>query len=342
MFLPFTPRVRICVAVVGLGLTDRIRRCLDSLVTHEAEHEFTVVCVVNPTTRHDSGEPLGLPSGVEVIHPELNLGWAGGLHAARAITEGDYLVWVQEDMVVVDGWLDALVGAADERPTGGAFGSVGESESGEVVLYNAGRAEPADAVQLWNLTDPTADSLPTEPTPFDWVTSKGMLVRLTAWDELGGPDPRLYPLNHVDKDFGTHLRAHGWQNFVVPRARLRHEGSMSSPSYFRYFVAPWQEDDFNARWSPVVRAMVDRPGPVDHECAPWRGQPFGEIERLIGREASRMLVPVARQLTDWHRRDLRALQAQLDAMLNSRSWRALAPARAILSRFRRTGTTHML
>jgi GT2 family glycosyltransferase len=339
LFVPFTPATRVCVAVVGLGLTDRLRRCLDSLVGHDSEHDFAIVCVVNPTTRSDSDEPLGLPAGIEVIRPELNLGWAGGLHAARALTTGDYLVWVQEDMVVVPGWLDALVEAADARPTGGAFGSVCESDSGEVVLYNAGRAEPADAVQLWNLTDTSAESPPSEPTSFDWLISRGMLVRLAAWDELGGPDPRLYPLNHVDKDFGTHLRAHGWENFTVPRARHRHEGSMSSPSYFRYFVAPWQEDDFNARWSGVVRAMAVRPRPIDHECSPWRGNPFSEIERLVGREASRMLVPVARQLTEWHRRDERELRAQLDAMLASRSWRMTAPLRAVMARLHKHSLT---
>lgn len=334
MFVPFTPYARVCVAVVGLGLTPRLRACVDSLTGHATEHEFAIICVVNPTTRRDSPDPHGLPEGVNVIRPDLNLGWAGGLHAARRETSADYLVWVQDDMVVLDGWLDALVEAADATPTGGAFGSVGESQTGEVVLYNAGTAEPADEVQLWNLTDPTDTALADEPAAFDWVTSKGMLVRLTAWDEVGGPDPRLYPLNHVDKDFGTHLRAHGWQNILVPGARHRHEGSMSSPASFRAFVAPWQEADFNARWAPIVRTMAATPGAVDHECGPWRGQPFAVIEQLVGREASRMLVPVARQLTEWHRRDLHEVQANLDAVLASRSWRVLAPLRDVVARLR--------
>lgn len=334
MFVPFSPSVRVNLAVVALGATPRLEACLASLVAHSSRHTFTVTCVLNPTDRTDGPAPA-LFEGVRLVRPDFNLGWAGGLHAARALTEGEYLVWVQEDMVVLDGWLDALVDTADAHPRGGAFGSVVTDENGAVALYNAGRAEPIDQVQLWNLTDTTADELSADPSSHDWVTSKGMLVRLTAWDEVGGPDPRLYPLNHVDKDFGTHLRAHDWENILVPGARLRHEGSMSSPSYFRYFVAPWQEADLNARWADVIRAMAQKPGPTEHECSAWKGQPFSAIEHLVGREASRMLVPVARQLDAWRRRDVEEVTRHLYAITHSRVWRMLTPLRAVRRFLRR-------
>lgn len=327
MFVPFSPDVRIDLAIVALGVTPRLEACVASLVAHRSAHDFAITCVVNPAGIDDGPEPE-LPDGVRLVRPSFNLGWAGGLHAARELTKGEYLVWVQEDMVVLDGWLDALVEAADTHPDGGAFGSV-VTEDGAVALYNGGSAEPADQVELWNLTDPTLDALPEEPAAFDWITSKGMLARLTAWDEVGGTDPRLFPLNHVDKDYGTHLRAHGWKNYLVPNARLAHEGSTSTPSYFRFFIRPWQEPRFNARWAGPIERMSQTPGAVDHECAEWRGAGLAEVERLVGREASRMLVPAARQLEVWRRRDVAEVQGHLDAIRFSRSWRLLAPLRAL-------------
>ena len=66
-----------------------------------------------------------------------------------------------------------------------------------------------------------------------WVTSKGMFVRTAAWDDVGGPDPRTYPLGRVDMQFCTHVRAHGWTVALVPTATITHEGGRSAPGLLR-------------------------------------------------------------------------------------------------------------
>lgn len=293
MFMAFSRAVRVNVAVVALGDTPRLRAAFASLIDHASRHAFTITCVVNPATPID--EPIdGLPEGVHVLQPAANLGWSGGLHAARRETDAEFLAWVQEDMTVNAGWLDALVDAADADPRGGMFGAVGVDAVGHAVPVNAGAAVPADDVGRWNESDRTATELPDAPAEFDWVTSKGSLTRLSAWDELGGLDPRYFPLNHADKDFCTHLRAHGWKNMLVPNATFRHEGSASAPGFFREYLAAWQEPRFNARWASVVEELATTDGPVAHPCADWRDVEGGHVELAIAIESSRLLVPFAR------------------------------------------------
>ena len=147
----------------------------------------------------------------------MNLGWSGGLHRARALTDAELLVWVQDDMVPEPGWLDALVDAADAHPKIGGFGSVRVDAEGRPVPPNAGSATPHDAVELWNDTDSTTEWPASEVTTHDWVTSTGFLTRAAAWDELGGTDPRFWPVTHGDKDYCTHLRCHGWDVALVSR-----------------------------------------------------------------------------------------------------------------------------
>jgi len=293
VFMAFSRASRINIAVVALGDTPRLRASLAALVDHESRHEFTVTCVVNPAAAID--EPVdGLPAGVHLLRPAANLGWSGGLHAARRETDAEFLAWVQEDMTVNAGWLDALVDAATAHPTGGMFGAVGVDTAGRAVPFNAGAAVPFDDVKRWNESDRTATDLPDAPEEFDWVTSKGSLTRLSAWDELGGLDPRYFPLNHADKDFCTHLRAHGWKNLLVPNATFRHEGSASAPGFFREYLAEWQEPRFNARWASVVEELATTEGLVPHPCADWRDVGGGPVELAIAIEGSRMLVPFAR------------------------------------------------
>jgi len=293
----FDRDVRVSLCVVTLGTPDRLRGCLEALVAHASRHDFTVVIVVNSAAPDGAPVPVAVPTGVLVDQVELNLGWPGGLHRARALTDAELLVWVQDDMTPEPGWLDALVDAADAHPGVGGFGAVAVDDDGRVVVHNAGRAEPPDAVERWNDTDTTPESLPTEVTTYDWVTSKGFLTRAAVFDEVGGPDPRLWPLNHVDKDYCTHLRCHGYDVALVPGARLRHGGSQSAPTSFRAFLAHWREPWLNQRWARSVAALAGRSsGTVDHPCAEWRSLTADAVTVAAAVEASRMLVPLTRSL----------------------------------------------
>ena len=281
---------RVTLAIVALGTPARLATCFASLVAHESRDDFAIVCVINPITIDDVPDSIDIPEGVLAIHPAANLGWAGGLHAARAELSSEFFVWVQDDMTVMDGWLDALVDAADTHPSVGAFGSVGVDDAGAVAGFAAGRAHPVDDLSTWGATDTTKQSLPTDVTVADWITSKGMLVRTDAWDEVGGADPSLWPLNFVDLDFSTHLRCHGLQVALVPTARLAHGGSLSAPSEFREFLTVWGAARVSARWADALRLLESgRTTPVVHPC-----HHAADIELTAGREASRMLVPFAR------------------------------------------------
>jgi GT2 family glycosyltransferase len=295
VFVPFDPAARVVLAVVALGTPERLVTCVTALRGHESRHDFAVVVVRNEDGTGDAATSE-LPDGVLLLEPPLNLGWAGGLHLARAEITGEYFVWIQDDMVPDDGWLDELVAAADAHPRAGAVGSVSVDDDGVPVHQNAGRSLPADQVERWATTDVTA-ALPTAAHEFDWVTSRGLLTRTEAWDELSGADPTWFPLNYVDLDFTTHLRAHGWAVYLAPAAHLRHARKQSAPSVFREFLGHWQRERFNQRWGPVVAALAEGDGGrVDHPCAAWRGSSTATVsaEEAAAAEATRLVVPFAR------------------------------------------------
>lgn len=302
-----------------LGATSRLRACLEALVAHRSEHDFVVSLLVNPVTVSDQPTPEGVPDGVHMEHAGSNLGWAGGLQRLRGLCDAELFAWVQDDMTPHPGWLDALVDAAASHPRVGLFGAVGLDDRDQVVLHNGGLAVPPDHVAGWSSTDTSPRSLPADVTVLDWVTSKGCLTRVAAFDEVGGPDPRLWPLNRVDLDYSTHLRCHDWEVALVPGARLRHASSQSAPSALRTFLLDWRDHWFDEQWAEAVGALHGRPsGVVDHPCAEWRSTVVDAVEAASGQAATRMLVPFARAqaanlqgLREQHEEEVQALTAEL-------------------------------
>ncbi len=317
--MTFHPGVRVHLGVVALGDPPRLHDCLRALVAHESRHDFAVSCLVNRDAMREAPLRVEVPDGVLVERPSANVGWSGGLHLLRTLSDAELFVWVQDDMLPEPGWLDALVDAADAHPSVGLFGAIRVDDDGRVLEHNGGWARPPHVVTAWNDTDTTIRDTPTKLTLLDWVTSKGCLTRTRVFDEVGGPDPRLWPLNHVDKDYSTHVRCHGYDVALVPSARLRHAQSQSAPSSFRVFVNEWRDGWFDERWAGPATALAGRTsGRTDHPCAEWRTEEIGLVEGLSGREATAMLVPFARAqastlagLREQHEEEVRSVRAEL-------------------------------
>lgn len=338
---------RVTLVVVALGRTPRLVECLNSLVAHASTTPFAIVCVINPL--HDdlteapgrSATSVGgatptfdeiseATQPIEFLELDVNLGWAGGLHVGRAAMSSEFFAWIQDDMVIADGWLDALIEAADSQPDVGAFGSTHVDQMGVIRPFNAGRAEPVDDIDHWNDTDETPGALPSTVTRYDWITSKGLLTRTSVWDEVGGTDPALFPLNHVDKDYCSHVRVHGWAVALVPTARVRHRGNQSAPGLLREFLGEWQCPRLAQRWAePLTELGTGGVGVVSHTCTRERAV---DVEHWVARESTRLIVAFGRwaESRRQHSDDrLQKAAVEAEAVRRTLSWRITAPLRAV-------------
>lgn len=227
----------------------------------------------------DNGSVDGAPEAAAAARPDVrfeptggNLGYGRAANAGVRLTDAEFVVVANPDVVWAPGSLDELLAAARRWPGGGAFGPLIHTADGAV--YPSARALPSLGRGIghalcgwwwpanpWTAAYRVERSAPTE-RPAGWLSGSCLLLRRAAFDQVGGFDPSYF-MYFEDLDLGERLGRAGWQNVYVPSAVVTHTGGHATSrnaarmavehhhSAWRYLsrrYAGW-------RWAPVRWAL---------------------------------------------------------------------------------------
>jgi GT2 family glycosyltransferase len=340
----FTPGggARVTIGLVALGVKASLPTALEAFRAHRSRVDFDIVCVVNGV-EPDAPALANLPPDVRVVTRRGNLGYTGGLHIARAHAGGEFMVWGQDDMMPCDGWLDALVEAAEASDRIAMVGSRQVDAAGNTHPLSSGRTAPGAGVGSW---PGTPDAIVASDAPaFDtgWVSGAGALARLSAWDAVGGVNLHLWPINFVDLSYCVHVRAHGFGVRHAPGAQIEHaKRGSTSDALVRYTAGRNTAHLDAAGWPAVTARLGDvEASETEHPCSPWRGASISAIEAAQLEQASLAFLPLMaaygaqRDEVRVAVADLQGAVASLDHVLESTSWRVTAPLRSVSRLVRR-------
>jgi GT2 family glycosyltransferase len=212
-----------------------LARCLESLELATRGIDAETIVVVNGVPMR-SEHHMAARRGATILPVPVNLGLPGGLQYARSQARGRYLAIVQDDVIVDEGWLRPLIDVLESDPSVGEVGSRMASLEGEV--YGEGMF-----VSRNGFISGVAPVTRENPTwAVDACFSAACLVRAAAWDSIGGPNHRLFPLGKVDVDLGLRLNAAGWSVLLAGASIARHQRHASTSSWLRRYL-----DEHNRR-----------------------------------------------------------------------------------------------
>lgn len=227
--------VRLAVVTVAFRSNAVLPAFLASIAAASAESVTTVV-VDNRPDSESRAAALAEEIGATYIALPNNPGYGGAVNAGVKALPAD-ITWVlvsNPDVVLHPGVIDALVavGESDERI--GAIGPAVLNSDGTV--YPSARRVPslrtgvghALFVNLWAANPWTrryrADDEAVAARDAGWLSGACLLVRRTAFDELGGFDEDYF-MYFEDVDLGYRLGKAGYRNRYEPGAAVTHVGA---------------------------------------------------------------------------------------------------------------------
>lgn len=191
----------------------------------------------------DNGSTDGTPqaaqerySYADLFATGANLGYGAAINRAVAALAGggaahEFVIVANPDVQWGPGSIDALLDAAERWPQAAALGPLIRDPDGSV--YPSARHLPslirggmhAVVGPIWATNPWTAayrqERLELTERPVGWLSGSCLLIRRSAFHEIGGFDERYF-MYMEDVDLGDRLGRAGWSNVYVPSAEVLH------------------------------------------------------------------------------------------------------------------------
>jgi len=221
-----SPRPRCSVIIPAHNKAALTKQCLESILRSSPVTSFELIVVDDGSTDSTRAILASLGSRVRSVHLPANVGFASACNAgAEAAASSEFLLFLNNDTIASEGWLDASTRYADGNPDAAVVGSKllfpdGTIQHAGVVFNLAG--DPLHIYAGCAADHPAVDRSRT----FQAVTAACFLVRRAEFDRLNGFDT-VYENDLEDVDFCLRLGQSGRQIHYCHKSVLVHLESAS-------------------------------------------------------------------------------------------------------------------
>jgi len=225
-FLRGSPRptersIKVSIVLLVFNKAEFNFQCLRSLISEIDLNECEVIVVNNASTDQTSELLHHFKDYIEVVNNEENHGFVDACNQGAAIAKGEFLLFLNNDTMVLPGWLDELLATFQNHPEVGV--------AGPLFLYPEGLVQEAGSI-VWSNGDAYHYGWGGSPEDrrfvfardVDYVSGASLMIRTSLFKEIGGFDRRYAPAHYEDADLCFAARAAGYRVIYQPASKIIH------------------------------------------------------------------------------------------------------------------------
>jgi len=191
-----------------------LKKCLESLFDIDYNN-FEVILVDNNSTDDSVDFVTKNYPSINLVKLDTNMGFAHPNNLASKISNGEYLLFLNNDTVVTKDFLKLLIDNAKKNVKNGAFQSLLLKPNGDVD--SSGDFIDSIGVAYNSKTQITA------PRKIFAARAACMLIKKSLFLKLDGFDEKFF-FSFEDIDLGWRLWISGYENIIIPNSIVYHVG----------------------------------------------------------------------------------------------------------------------
>ena len=217
---PAHEQVEVSIVIPVFNQFPFTQACLASLQEHQGKERFEVIVVDDGSTDATAEAVPHIP-GIIYLRDEGNSGFIASCNRGAKKARGKYLVFLNNDTLVTDGWLSALMETFAYEPQAGIVGSK--------LIYPDGRLQEAGGIiwrdaSGWNYGryDDPAKSEYNYLRDVDYCSAAALMIPKSLFQSVGGFDSRYAPAYYEDADLAFKVRQAGYKVLYQPLSEVIH------------------------------------------------------------------------------------------------------------------------
>src|SRR6266545_4084907 len=274
---PSHEEVEISIIIPVLNQFRFTEACLASLQEHDGSERFEVI-VVDDCSTDFTPEAVPKMPGVVYLRNETNSGFIASCNRGAEKARGKYLVFLNNDTLVRDGWLRALMETFAEEPQAGIVGSK--------LIYPDGRLQEAGGIiwqdaSGWNYgrSDDPGKPEYNYLREVDYCSAAALMIPKSLFQSVGGFDSRYAPAYYEDTDLAFKVRQAGYKVLYQPLSEVIHYEGATGGTDLSTGTKKHQEinrSTFAETWTTELTAK-----PATGDLAFLRQPPTGKKNILV-------------------------------------------------------------
>ncbi len=256
---------KVSIIMLTLNALDYTRQCVDS-IRRCTGYPHEIIFVDNGSadgTRKYLRNLVKENSNYHLISNKKNRGFAGGNNQGAKKATGDYVLFLNNDVLVSDGWLESLVESLELEERIGVVGPITNRINGRQRLaevpYSDVSQFPAFAQRVRAVNKGKV-------TPRRRLGGFAMLMKKALFDAVGGFDEDFGLGNYEDDDLCLRIRDRGYAVMVDEGTYIHHFGGRTFVSNKLDYEKLMTENGkkFREKWPAVdFEELLEIKNPLD-------------------------------------------------------------------------------
>lgn len=229
----------VSIIILNRNGVDKLTDLMESFKKSDFYENFEIIFVDNASTDESVKymEKWKDTYNMQIICNDENRSFSAANNQAAEIAKGEYLLFLNNDVAVTDGWLDELLLAYQESECPGAIGArlvypdvLGDNQVKEKayavqhrgITFKDAIRQKQYFIRPYNMN--MGDMVCGEDVELQErvaVTAAALMVDKTAFEAVGGFS-EAYFYGFEDVDLGLKLHKKGYKNYYCPRSILYH------------------------------------------------------------------------------------------------------------------------